>query len=61
MTNFYYEDTDGSQAEMAYMNFEKEEDFRGYFQAEGHKNNISGVPIDPNEFTLRYRGVSSQE
>jgi len=61
MTSFYYEDPDGNQAEMTCMNFEKEEDFRAYFQTEVYKNNISGIPIDPDDYIRRYRDGTPQE
>ena len=61
MTSFYYEDPDGNQAEMTCMNFKKEEDFRAYFQTEAYKNNISGIPIDPEDYINRYRAGTPQE
>ena len=61
MTSFYYEDPDGNQAEMTCMNFAKEEDFRAYFETDAYKNNISGIPIDPDEYIGRYRAGTSQE
>ena len=61
MTSFYYEDPDGNQAEMTCMNFLKEEDFRAYFETDTYKNNISGIPIDPDEYISRYRAGIPQE
>jgi catechol-2,3-dioxygenase len=61
MTSFYYEDPDGNQAEMTCINFAKEEDFRAYFETDAYKNNISGIPIDPDEYIGRYRAGTSQE
>ena len=61
MTSFYYEDPDGNQAEMTCMNFLKEEDFRAYFETDTYKNNISGIPIDPDEYISRYRAGMPQE
>ena len=61
MTSFYDEDPDGNQAEMTCMNFAKEEDFRAYFETDAYKNNISGIPIDPDEYIGRYRAGTSQE
>jgi catechol-2,3-dioxygenase len=61
MTSFYYEDPDGNQAEMTCMNFAKEEDFRAYFETDAYKNNISGIPIDPDDYISRYRAGTSQE
>jgi catechol-2,3-dioxygenase len=61
MTSFYYEDPDGNQAEMTCMNFSNEEDFRAYFQTEAYKNNISGIPIDPEDYISRYRAGTPQE
>ena len=43
------------------MNFKKEEDFRAYFQTEEYKNNISGIPIDPEDYINRYRAGTPQE
>ncbi len=61
MTSFYYEDPDGNQAEMTCVNFTKEEDFRAYFNTDSYKNNISGIPIDPEEYITRYRSGTPQE
>ena len=61
MTSFYYEDPDGNQPEMTCMNFEREEDFRAYFETEAYKNNISGVSIDPEEYIARYRSGTPQK
>ena len=60
MTSFYYEDLDGNQPEMTCMNFEREENFRAYFETEAYKNNISGVPIDPEEYIARYKSGTQQ-
>ena len=54
-TSFYYEDPDGNWAEMNCVNFDTEEEFLGYFETEAYKKNISGIPIDPDEYIGRYR------
>lgn len=61
MTSFYYEDPDGNQAEMTCFNFAKEEDFRNYFNTDAYKNNISGIPINPDDYIARYRAGTPQE
>jgi len=61
MTSFYYQDPDGNQAEMTCVNFAKEEDFRAYFETDSYKQNISGIPIDPDEYISRYRSGTPQE
>ena len=61
MTSFYYQDPDGNQAEMTCVNFKREKDFRDYFETDAYKNNISGIPIDPDEYIARYRSGTPQE
>jgi len=61
MTSFYYEDPDKNQAEMTCVNFTKEEDFRAYFETDAYKKNISGIPIDPDEYISLYRSGIPQE
>jgi hypothetical protein len=41
--------------------FEKEEDFRAYFETDAYKNNISGIPIDPDDYISRYRADTLRE
>ena len=61
MTSFYYEDPDGNQAEMTCMNFAKEKYFRAYSQTEVYKNNISVIPIDPDDYMRPYRAGTPQK
>ena len=41
--------------------FEKQEDFRAYFETDAYKNNISGIPIDPDDYISRYRAGTLRE
>lgn len=59
-TSFYYRDPDGNMVELSAVNFDDEKDYLAYYSSESYRKNVSGIPIDPNEYVARYRNGTPQ-
>jgi catechol 2,3-dioxygenase-like lactoylglutathione lyase family enzyme len=54
-TSFYYRDPDGNKVELSGPNFDDEQDYLDYLESDTFQANISGIPVDPDEFLAQYR------
>jgi catechol-2,3-dioxygenase len=61
-TSFYYHDADGNTAELSAANFDTEQEFLAYMEANTAPSFGSGALVDPDEFAKRVRsGVPRAE